>query len=270
MTPSGSPRSNMRIAVVARDDAYADELVDLLNDYRYEAWRQSEDVDELLEAFRERPVSVVILDEPSWDVWDVCIAELMLSGEDQQPFILVLSSQDDEDEWVPRGANRVLTKPVTAEKVASVMAKRWPESSKAEEHPNERPPVDGVLPDGDDTPQGDDMRIALVTSDSDFADQVLGALRKLDHFAWRQADSAGKLGRYLRDDDIDAVILDDPRDELWRVCLDAHEASGTETPTLMVLANPADTRRFVDAGANRVLTKPVQLELIEDAFRSRS
>lgn len=113
----------------------------------------------------------------------------------------------------------------------------------------------------------DNLSVAILTPDTELAAKLTAHL-EADGWLPGALDTVDELRGYLEDKYLDVVLLDEPDDELWAMCVAVQNASESQSPVLAVIAPADDVQEFRDAGGDIVLPKPASVEDIGGGLRS--
>jgi hypothetical protein len=112
----------------------------------------------------------------------------------------------------------------------------------------------------------ENLSAGIISADSEWAD---GLSKALEADGWLPGViTVDELRGYLADKYLDVVILDEPSDELWAMCVAAQNASDTQSPVLAVLVPEGGTDEFRAAGADVAVPKPASYVDVGDHLRA--
>lgn len=108
----------------------------------------------------------------------------------------------------------------------------------------------------------ENLSAGIISADTEWAD---GLSKYLEDERWQPGViTVDELRTYLAEKYLDVVILDEPSDELWALCVETQNASETQSPVLAVLVPEGETQEFRDAGADVAVPKPASHKDVGD------
>ncbi|MGH2965122.1 MAG: hypothetical protein ACRDMH_07050 [Solirubrobacterales bacterium] len=236
----------------------------LVNQILSRRWQHSilpwpiDDLKQLEIVIREEDPRFLVLDEPSEEVWTACVG-YRDAGDRKIPKLMVLTPAEEVDAAKSAGADYVVAKPYE-ERELDKAVRSAAERDRAGRSEWPLTTAYGLMTA--DRKLRKSLIAHLEEERIGSSEYVGGPIEDIDELKG-DLEMRNQLGNPT----IDLVILDEPDEEIWKICVEGREkADGLIT--LMVLVPARDAEAAKAAGADFVVSKPFEMAEIDRALLS--